>query len=1179
MKTCIKKLLFAAAFMMPAMTALADGDLLAFPGAEGFGRYTTGGRGGKIVHVTNLNDSGSGSLREAVSSSGTAIIVFDVSGVIELQSALVFTGNKTILGQTAPGEGVQVYGDRVSFSNASNLIVRHMRFRMGIGGTSGADACGIANGTDMIFDHLSVLWGRDENFSVNWDDKNSRPANITIQNSIIGQGLQSHSCGGLIQTIGGVTLYRNLYIENKTRNPKVKGLNQYVNNVVYNWGDGACYIMSDSEGDSFADIQNNYFMKGPWENSTEPFTRGISSFRYYGAGNYYDDDKDGVLNGHLMTEDEMRGSSGGTAPFSTYFSSLDALNEEIAAYNKTNSDDPVQQISPISNIMTAADAYAWMIDSVGSVLPARDEVDQYLIDELVSYGTDGTTGGISTEKTLPHKGTGTLSGGVKPLDSDGDGIPDEWESANGLDPNDASDAAAIDPETGYAYIELYSFSITEAYPYIKKPVNLTVTSQEKTGLGLSWELNGNTGCGFIIELSDDGGVTYAEAARIEAGVTSCTLSDLTPETEYMVRMCAYSDDGLYSDYTDAVSTETIGDPSVPEQSTDPFPSDGGKEGVAGGLTLSWENATKNYYGTVSYEVFLGTDPENLTSIASGLTDKELAMTDPEAGLTYYWRVDATNDVGTTTGTVWSFSTISGGVLFYSDFYKQPQEYFDKYGEIGDNTNIIYAANTTVTIGGMTFGTGENKNRIIAMSGSNNSSSSSSDYGPDTADDEGASNRCVQFYTTASGSYLTTPEVTGPCIVTLYIANPETKAKEVKLNTIVNGVEQTVQTLSLPARKRMFKFTYTYLDSDSVQFKIDNNAAKFNINDFLIERYIPSDGSEPIELVSGTLVNDDLSYADGSLSLTFNQEIAYKGTAEIQGTTQWETFGVSASGKKLTISYEALNVNSEYAIAFPEGAITDLTGKQSYTDTVRLNTCDFPREKESGDTHYGKAAAELPLDFVPFLTVAPFVTEGGLVQTQLNDYPHWVQASGTKSDDAVQLTSTSDKVMAYFAPQSKLLYLDLEYSGSGTVNLKIQESRNCDIPPGWRTVRVLDADDFPFTGTLPLNSETHFVKVSATTLSSGYVTVKGYRISDDAGSFGDDIDGIGTVLSDAGDLRVGSVGSEIVISGVAAGIPVSVYDIAGRQVASCVAEQPSATVTLPSGIYFVRAGTVTVKIRH
>ncbi|MDE6122690.1 MAG: Por secretion system protein, partial [Duncaniella dubosii] len=401
MKSLSKLALGCGLLGMSFSAFAADGQLLAFPGAEGFGRFTTGGRGGEIYHVTNLNDSGTGSLRDAVSKEGR-IIVFDVSGVIELKSALVFKGNNTILGQTAPGEGIQVYGDRVSFSNASNLIVRHMRFRMGITGTSGADACGVANGTDMIFDHLSVLWGRDENFSVSWDNKNQRPANITIQNSIIGQGLQTHACGGLIQTVGGVTLYRNLYIENKTRNPKVKGLNQFVNNVVYNWGNGGCYIMSDSEGDSWADIENNYFVNGPWNGATDPFSRGIQTFRYYGVGNYHDDNKDGVLNGHLMTEEEMRGAQSGTAPYSTYFSSLDALNANITEYNATASEE-IQLIPEIAGKMTAEEAYAWMLTSVGPVLPVRDEVDQYLIDELASYGTAGTKNGINSEAPVSYR--------------------------------------------------------------------------------------------------------------------------------------------------------------------------------------------------------------------------------------------------------------------------------------------------------------------------------------------------------------------------------------------------------------------------------------------------------------------------------------------------------------------------------------------------------------------------------------------------------------------------------------------------------------------------------------------------------------------------------------------------------------------------------------------------------
>ena len=141
------------------------GEVLAFPGAEGFGRYATGGRGGEIYRVTNLNDDGEGSFRDAVSKSDR-IIVFDVAGIINLKSTLIFSKNLTIAGQTAPGDGIVLYGNRVSFTDADNLICRHLRIRMGIKGSDGKDAAGVADGENMIFDHLSVTWGRDENFSI-----------------------------------------------------------------------------------------------------------------------------------------------------------------------------------------------------------------------------------------------------------------------------------------------------------------------------------------------------------------------------------------------------------------------------------------------------------------------------------------------------------------------------------------------------------------------------------------------------------------------------------------------------------------------------------------------------------------------------------------------------------------------------------------------------------------------------------------------------------------------------------------------------------------------------------------------------------------------------------------------------------------------------------------------------
>ncbi|MDE6127465.1 MAG: fibronectin type III domain-containing protein, partial [Muribaculaceae bacterium] len=700
MKKFLKGALVASAVLASAMGASAQGQLLAFPGAEGFGRFTTGGRGGEIYHVTNLNDSGTGSFRDAVSGTNR-VIVFDVAGTINLKSALVVKGNNTILGQTAPGEGINVYGDRISFSGATNLIVRHMRFRMGSSGTSGADACGIANGTDMIFDHCSVFWGRDENFSVNWDNKGSQPGNITIQNSIIGQGLQSHSCGGLIQTDGGVTLYRNLYIENKTRNPKVKGLNQYVNNVVANWGNGGCYIMGETEGASWAHIENNYFVRGRWNSAVEPFIRGSEAFHFYGAGNYYDDNKDGVLNGHLMTTDEMRGwlrnkavvRNGETVRedwASTPIESLEALNNTVireVIHKQTDSTYPdgkglpimdevssekdvtiAQQIPVIVGMTSAEEALRWIEANVGASLPVRDCIDEYVIDLLKSYGTKGTLDGISSESELPHKGNANLSGGVKPLDSDNDGIPDAWEIANGLNPNDASDATAI-AANGYMNIENYVFTLDSAYPYIKKPLSLKVTAIDKTTATLTWELNGNTTDGFIVEAKAANG-DFAEVARAAASATTATATGLTPETAYIFRVRAYNNDGLFSDYTNEVATETTGDPTLPKQSTDPSVANGSKVGIAAGVTLTWENATKNYGGAVTYSVNLGEAADAMVKVAENLTKKEYSPT-LEANKTYYWRVDATNDLGTTEGEVWYFSTTEGGVLFYSDFATLP----------------------------------------------------------------------------------------------------------------------------------------------------------------------------------------------------------------------------------------------------------------------------------------------------------------------------------------------------------------------------------------------------------------------------------------------------------------------------------------------------------------------------
>lgn len=1112
MKHTLKTMLCAVA-LLGSTTAMAQEQLLAFPGAEGFGRYTQGARAvakPEVYHVTNLNDAGAGSLRDAVSKEGR-VIVFDVAGTINLESPLVFKGNNTVLGQTAPGEGINIYGNRTSFSGANNLIVRYLRFREGINGPTNTDACGVANGMDMIFDHLSVLWGKDENFSVSWDNKNNRPANITIQNTIIGQGLQTHSCGGLIQTIGGVTLYRNLYIENKTRNPKVKGLNQYVNNVVYNWGEGGCYIMSDSEGDSWADIENNYFVKGPWK-GTNPFSRGIQSFRYYGVGNYYDDNASWYLDGHEMSVEEMNGSQNGTAPYSTYFESLDALNANITEYNATAT-ETIQLIPEISNKMTAEQAYLWMIEGVGPSI-VRDVIDEYIIDLIKTNGKKGSINGITSEKDLPHKGIANLSGGVKPLDTDGDGMPDAWETANGLNPNDASDATAV-AANGYLNIENYANGITEAFPYIKKPLNLAVTAQGKTSLSLSWDVNNNTTNGFVIETSTDG-KNFTETATAAAGATSIELTDLAPATEYWVRVRATDGKGLYSDYTETVATETINDPSAPYPSVNPTPAVGAKEGVAAGITFKWEDNKKAYGGTVTYTLYLGEAADALSAVASDLKVCEWSTETLEAGKTYYWRVDSRNDIGTTTGTVWNFSTTAGGVLFYADFNTLPAAWGAKYADITANTNVFNAANQKVDFDGMTVGCGANAIRVVALSGNNNSSDLSADYGPASDNDRGASNRAIQFVTEKEGGYVETPEVQGPCVLTMYLGNTSASARTVKIITVAGGNE-TTESFTLGNTKRIYKYTKTYPNAGAVKFRLDANGKKINVNDILIERYVAPEGDEPLEMTTGTLSNE-ISYADGSINLGFNQEISYKGGATVKGVKMFESIVPSASGQNLTISYEGLDINSEYVISFPEGAVTNVDGTKSFVGDVKLITCDYSRAVASGDKHFGKAAKELPINFAPFTTVAPFATVGDIVQTSQNDYPHWVQVSpsaepaGKIEDNCVTITTKNDKVMGYWDGVAKQVHVEVDVIEGTSARIYVQESRNPDLAPTWRTIRVLTPADLPFSGEFDLNPESRFIKVSAPTIS-GSVLLKSLRISDASGNFGAGFSGIDDIVTD------------------------------------------------------------------
>lgn len=343
-KCCLWVLL---CLMVPDLSLYAQ--TIAFPGAEGAGQMAVGGRYGEVYIVTNLNDSGPGSFRDAVSEPNR-IVVFEVGGIIQTNSRIVVAHNVTIAGQTAPGDGVVIYGDGITFTQASNSIVRYLRVRMGRYGTSGADAMTMTDDAKhLIFDHVSASWGRDETFSIT-----GYADSITIQNSIISQGLETHSCGGLLEPSGLISLFRNLYIDNNTRNPKVKNRNQFVNNVVYNWGRGGGYIMGGSSAESRVNIVNNYYIDGP-STSIRPFSRGTESFIPYVSGNYHDGNLNGALDGELV-------------PLSAY--------EGITTF----ADEPYDYPFP-ATVMTAQESYDYVLEHVGANYPTRDQVDEFLMTE------------------------------------------------------------------------------------------------------------------------------------------------------------------------------------------------------------------------------------------------------------------------------------------------------------------------------------------------------------------------------------------------------------------------------------------------------------------------------------------------------------------------------------------------------------------------------------------------------------------------------------------------------------------------------------------------------------------------------------------------------------------------------------------------------------------------------
>jgi hypothetical protein len=402
------------------------GPVVAFPGAVGFGRTATGGRGGSVYHVTTLADSGAGSFRDAVSS-GPRIVVFDVGGTISLSTPVSAKGNLTIAGQTAPGDGIAVIGRETSFSGASNDIVRYMRFRQGtLDSDTTKSGINLLNAMTMIFDHVSVEFAQ-------WNNIDSVGAsNITVQHSIsadpIGQQFAAHT------ETGPYTWYGNLFANAHNRCPLAKANTQYVNNVVYNYQAG--YTAGNTAGVFSHDVVGNYFIAGPSTTSAGNAFYQVNNQPIFNSGNLLDANKNGALDGAAL------GNPAGAVVLAT------AWSADTASIPTTS----------------AAAAYADVIAHAGASLH-RDQVDAQVIGNVTSLGTAGSLWTSQSATGLANGGYGSPAGGTPPLDTDRDGMPDAWELRYGLDPNSAADANGDFDGTGYTNIEKYINGLVDgSYP-------------------------------------------------------------------------------------------------------------------------------------------------------------------------------------------------------------------------------------------------------------------------------------------------------------------------------------------------------------------------------------------------------------------------------------------------------------------------------------------------------------------------------------------------------------------------------------------------------------------------------------------------------------------------------------------------------------------------------------------
>jgi hypothetical protein len=447
-------------------------DIPAFPGAEGFAAHSTGGRGGDVYQVSNLNAKGPGSFHEAITTvpPGGRTIVFTVSGFIPINKARLNSAKVTIAGQTAPGGGICLRDSSFTISGA-DVVIRHLRFRHGAKGNGGDCINPDGGARNLIIDHCDVMFSADENLS----SFRTAPPTFTFQWSTNAWGIYGHSCGGL-WLIDQATAHHTLWANNKTRNPKVISpkLLDWTNNVTFGWDIGMNLAGADKPGTYQVNLRGNSFIRG---------SGGRNAI--FGGGVL----PDGTMPYHVYLDDcAMDGN--GAAPPDITAEGYALIDKEL--YHKSPAPFPQTHGVPVK-IDDRRTAYKKVISQVGPLRldvttdqALRDEVTTQLVNDVVQQKRRKITS--ESELGLPNDGFGTLASTPALPDADKDGMPDIWESTLGSDPAKADHNSAVpatsffpkDSPTGYTRLEEYLHFLAIPHGIITRDKPVTIDLRKFT---------------------------------------------------------------------------------------------------------------------------------------------------------------------------------------------------------------------------------------------------------------------------------------------------------------------------------------------------------------------------------------------------------------------------------------------------------------------------------------------------------------------------------------------------------------------------------------------------------------------------------------------------------------------------------------------------------------------------